>query len=56
MNAYIICELNTIQSKLTNLKRQKGRLEALVASDPSDQNIGHTQFPIFTSLQQYFEV
>ncbi|XP_065668454.1 uncharacterized protein LOC136088524 [Hydra vulgaris] len=56
MNAYILRELTSIQSKLNNLEqRQQGRLEARVCSVSIDQNSSNTQFPVFTSLQ-YSEV
>ena len=56
MNAYILRELTSIQSKLNNLEQRQGRLEARVCSVSIDQNSSNTQFPVFTSLLQYSEV
>ncbi|XP_047125815.1 uncharacterized protein LOC124807686 isoform X1 [Hydra vulgaris] len=56
MNAYILRELTSIQSKLNNLEQRQGRLEARVCSVPIDQNTSNIQFPVFTSPMQYSEV
>nr|XP_012564971.1 uncharacterized protein LOC105849185 [Hydra vulgaris] len=56
MSAYIFCELNYIQFKLTSLEQRQEKLEERFCNDPVDQNISQIQFPIFNSLLQYSEV
>ena len=56
MNAYILRELTSIQSKLNNLEQRQERLEARVCSVPDKHNTSNIQFPVFTSLLQYSEI